>query len=353
MRIDSLEPAVVDVGLAGALAALRNATAAVDAAHLAPVSAEYARLRLLHSDENLPLPHLFVAVDEGGEVVGSAELRVFARENRHAASIELLVRPDFRAGDVGDRLYVAARHKACSLEKSLLLADAWADSPGEQFWRRQGFSVASRDAQRRLSMAAVDWPRLEALHAQSVAASRGYEVVRLPTPVPPESVESILELQRAMNDSPLDDLEVEASVWSEDRLRAFEHAYAGRGIRLHRLVARRLADGEYGGHTLVAVEDERPHLGFQEDTAVIRSHRGHRLGLRLKIEMLRLLAALEPQIVQIDTWNAESNTHMVAVNEALGCVVVGRAVELQKRLRAGQAQSWPSSRSSASSTVPS
>jgi hypothetical protein len=42
------------------------------------------------------------------------------------------------------------------------------------------------------------------------------------------------------------------------------------------------------------------------------------------------------------------------VNDALGCVVVGRSVELQLRLPvAGQAQSWPSSRSSASSTVPS
>lgn len=86
------------------------------------------------------------------------------------------------------------------------------------------------------------------------------------------------------------------------------------------------------GHTVVAVEDERPHLGFQNDTEVAPAHRGHRLGLRLKIEMLQRLREIEPQVVRIDTWNAESNGHMVAVNEQLGCFVVGRSVEMQKPL---------------------
>ena len=65
---------------------------------------------------------------------------------------------------------------------------------------------------------------------------------------------------------------------------------------------------------------------------MIGAHRGHRLGMRLKVEMLRLLRDRHPDIVQIDTWNAESNDHMIAVNEALGCFVVGRVVELQRHL---------------------
>ena len=40
--------------------------------------------------------------------------------------------------------------------------------------------------------------------------------------------------------------------------------------------------------------------------------------------MLRRLAELEPALVIIDTWNAESNDHMIAVNERLGCFVVAR-----------------------------
>jgi hypothetical protein len=50
--------------------------------------------------------------------------------------------------------------------------------------------------------------------------------------------------------------------------------------------------------------------------------------------MLRRLRTLEPQVESLDTWNMESNAHMIAVNDALGCVVVGRSVAFQKRLTA-------------------
>jgi GNAT superfamily N-acetyltransferase len=312
------------------------------------------RLRLLHNAENMPVPFLFLATDGQDEIVGCAELHVETWDNHHVASIDLETLPAVRGQGVDEQLYAAALDRSTALGKTLIIAGAWAGSEGEEFWRRHGFSVAARDAQRRLVIADLDWARLDALHDEAVAASEGYEIVALPSPAPPEQVEALLDLQRAMNDSPIDDLEIEDDVWVEERLRNYERASLARGIRLHRLVARRLADGELAGHTLIAVEDERPELGFQEDTAVVRSHRGHRLGLRLKIEMLKRLAGIEPQLVRIDTWNAESNAHMLAVNDALGCVVVGRSVELQKRLPAVlQAQSWPSSRSSASSIVPS
>ena len=42
--------------------------------------------------------------------------------------------------------------------------------------------------------------------------------------------------------------------------------------------------------------------------------------------MLELLAATEPGLERISTWNAESNAHMVAVNDALGYVRYGTPV---------------------------
>ena len=56
----------------------------------------------------------------------------------------------------------------------------------------------------------------------------------------------------------------------------------------------------------------------------IEWHRGHRLGLLLKLAMMELLAATEPQLERIVTWNAQSNEHMIAVNEALGYTVFGQ-----------------------------
>ena len=46
--------------------------------------------------------------------------------------------------------------------------------------------------------------------------------------------------------------------------------------------------------------------------------------------MLLWLAEVEPQVDTVDTWNAESNDHMIAVNEALAYRVMGRALQYQK-----------------------
>ena len=73
-----------------------------------------------------------------------------------------------------------------------------------------------------------------------------------------------------------------------------------------------------GGHTIVITHPLRPYVGLQADTAVARHHRGHRLGLLLKIDMMRWLAEVEPQLKIIETWNNIDNKFMINVNEALG-----------------------------------
>jgi hypothetical protein len=104
------------------------------------------------------------------------------------------------------------------------------------------------------------------------------------------------------------------------------------GDRLLRLVARHRVSGELAGHTVVCVEGQRPAVAHQHDTAVARAHRGHRLGMLLKAGMVLWLAESEPQVQTVDTWNAESNDHMIAVNEALGYRVMGRELQFQKSL---------------------
>jgi hypothetical protein len=56
---------------------------------------------------------------------------------------------------------------------------------------------------------------------------------------------------------------------------------------------------------------------------VTRKHRGHRLGLLVKVAMMDWLATAEPRVERIATWNARSNAHMIAVNESLGYTILG------------------------------
>jgi hypothetical protein len=83
---------------------------------------------------------------------------------------------------------------------------------------------------------------------------------------------------------------------------------------------------------MASVARDHPGFGAQNDTSVGRAHRGHRLGLLLKIEMLRWLSDVEPQLRVLDTWNAASNAYMIAVNEQLGYRVLDESIEWQRHL---------------------
>ena len=82
--------------------------------------------------------------------------------------------------------------------------------------------------------------------------------------------------------------------------------------------------GDLAALTQVCVDPAMPEWGFQELTAVARPHRGHRLGLLLKLAMLDLLAAKEPQLTRIITGNDVGNDHMIAINDRLGFDVLDR-----------------------------
>ena len=84
------------------------------------------------------------------------------------------------------------------------------------------------------------------------------------------------------------------------------------------------ASGEMAALTVVSVDPAIPDWGHQLITAVIRPHRGHRLGMLTKAAMMDWLAEAEPAMRRIETWNAASNRYMIAVNEELGYEVWGQ-----------------------------
>ena len=268
----------------------------------------------------------------GGEVVGILTVELPTYDNTSSAWVEVDVHPEHRRKGYGTELLEFGLAVARSNDRRTVGAGSW-DLPGPAaFAARHGFERKLVEVMRRQVIADADWDTLDKLYDDALEHAAGYELLRLVGPAPDDLLDAIVTMTAAINDAPLDDLDWEDEVFTPERVRAFEAAMAGRDRTVYRVAARHKETGELGGHSQVAVEHERPEIGWQLDTAVLEAHRGHRLGLLLKIDVLRWLRDTEPQLTTVDTWNAESNAHMIAVNEAMGYQVVARSIDYQHKL---------------------
>ncbi len=268
----------------------------------------------------------------GGTAVGWGAIGTSEYDNRDQAWIRVAVHPEHRRAGHGTAILAVLLDEARRRGRTSAIGDAWDLPAAEAFAVRHGFERKLASINRRQVLADVDTARLAQRYDEARAAAQDYALERWSVPTPDERLDDLATMASAINDAPLDDLDYEDEVFTGARMRAYEDASAGKGQRLYRVVARHVPSGELAGQTVVVVDAEEPTWAEQHDTSVVRDHRGHRLGLLLKAELLRWLREVEPQVATIDTWNAESNDHMIGVNELLAYRVQGREWAYQRRL---------------------
>jgi GNAT superfamily N-acetyltransferase len=202
-----------------------------------------------------------------------------------------------------------------------------------RFATAAGFRCVLPDVQRRLDLRAIDAGVHERMLADAWAHAEGYSLVQWTGTTPEGLVDdtSVLE-SRMSTDPPLDDLKWEPEPADPERLRQRDAMLVGRGQVRYVTAARHDASGLLVGFTSLVRNATDPVGGHQWETIVLPEHRGHRLGVLLKLENLRYVRQHEPDMRTVDTWNAASNTHMVAVNEAVGFRPVRLWGEWEKRL---------------------
>ena len=282
-----------------------------------------------HSWEGEP-GRWFVGYD-ADRPVGTAVVDASHYDNLEMAWFTLRVAPSYRRRGHGSAMLRALESVAAQMDRPLLGMDGLDTGSTRGFAAAAGYEHKSTEVRRVLDVR--DMPDLSRLLEEPRSAAADYDLVRLEGHSPDDLLPSLVQLTAAINDAPFDDLEWEDEIYSPERVRAYERAQIESGFRFRRTVARHRTSGELAGHTVVVVDDEQPWYAEQHDTSVVRAHRGHRLGLLLKAEMLRWLAVEEPQVEQVHTNNAESNRHMIEVNDRLGYRPVGRILEFQRRLR--------------------
>jgi GNAT superfamily N-acetyltransferase len=260
---------------------------------------------------------LWLVEGSAGGVDGWYRLRLPQKENRDRAGLGLSVHPAARRRGIGTALLRHAAARAASHQRSVLASWAFQDSPGAAFARRMGATPGLVDARRVQVLASLPAGRIAALREQAARAAAGYSLVTWRGRTPERYLAGFAEVLNAANDMPRDPGD-EDEVWDADRVRAHDDVDELRGRRLYTVAALHDATGEMAALTDVEADPEAPAWGHQMLTAVVRKHRGHRLGMLVKTAMLQWLAEAEPQLERIVTGNATVNQPMIAINEDLG-----------------------------------
>jgi GNAT superfamily N-acetyltransferase len=334
MHLHWLDPNALDRRDVDAVAAVWEMSRAVDSPSDLPATVPSVHAHLAHGWELNPAQTALLR-DDRGRVVGVLDVHLSRYDNHHVADVGVTVDPSVRRRGIGRRLFDAGVQRAVANGRTLITASCLEGGPGVGFAKAMGLDRASEEVRRAQDLWSLDWDRLDELAAEAGIHHADYEIVPIGYPTPPELLPPIAVMTEAINDAPTDDLDVEDEVFTPDRVLALERSLGADGSRMHRLVARHRGSGELVGQTIVLVKAGQPWFAYQLDTSVVRAHRGHRLGLALKIAMLRVLAQAEPQVRTLETSNAASNDHMIGVNEVLGYRVVTHVIDWQKHLSDG------------------
>jgi GNAT superfamily N-acetyltransferase len=282
--------------------------------------------------------HLFLAELDG---VPAGLLWLFLPEldNVWKVILELVVHPEHRRHGVGRTLHAHAAEFARAHGRTSLIGEYVAQLPGgpwrepghAQFAAAMGAKPALTEVRRTLDLTTVDrsaWPAL----TESVGPhAGGYSLVRWCGPTPEDYLDDIAALDsRLLMDAPMGDLDIEPERIDAARVRARDEVSVRRGRRLYHVAARHDQTGRLVAWTTIAFDADVVDHAWQNITLVDPEHRGHRLGLLVKLDNLAQVLAAEPAVCEINTWNAAENQHMIAINEAIGFHAVDCWIDWQQ-----------------------
>jgi len=283
---------------------------------------------------------LLAAGEPGGPMLGVGILEFPKLDNLHAAEIVLAVHPEHRRRGVGTAIVerMAELARADGRRTLNILIDvpsaAAADHPSVYFGPRVGFEPTLPGHSRELRLP-MESRRLEELRAVVATApdAAAYRVLTFEAPWPDEFLHDECALLLVMStDEPAGDGEREAEVWDDARVREGDQLLAARGIRKLVAVAQHVGSGRLVAMTEILVADTVPQQAWQMITVVHPDHRGHRLGLAVKLANLDLLAERAPKVEFVVTGNASVNAPMIAVNDMMGFEIAGEGTFWQKHL---------------------
>lgn len=336
MQIRELD--VADATQTEQLFALRQAVHAADCPDRPPPLLQQFLARLRKDPHEMRIERLVGVVD--GQVVGNATIALPEVDNRHLLHFSMEVTPAYRRRGVGrallDRLHQRARHE----QRRVLMSGATGpvpggpprDGAGARFLAAMGFSSALESRLRRIDLTTVDDTAEQRLLEECRPHAEDYDCLSWTGPTPDELAGDVARLvNRLFTDAPTGELTLEETTMDAERLQADERVELDRQTHLVSAAARHRSTGKVAAFTRIDVRPVGDH-GTVWITIADPKHRGHRLGTIAKIEVHRLVRRTFPGLRYVYTGNADTNVHMVAINERLGFVAYETATNYQLTL---------------------
>ncbi|MDJ0349173.1 GNAT family N-acetyltransferase [Cryobacterium sp. PH29-G1] len=288
-------------------------------------------------------PKRMLVARAGGTIVGRATYETVLDQTDDHAWVGVQVLPQWRGRGIGSALADRIEELAATENRhELIVYTASADASGERLTAPTGFGSVPRgnpevrfllargyrleqvERGSRLALPA-DQNVIRRFRADAAArAGRDYTVRCWSEATPPRWRDDLAVLFTRMSaDAPTAGLEEPEDVWTAERLVDEEHSRGFSPRRILTAAAVHEPSGHLVAFTQLSVPAEMDRAVGQEDTLVLREHRGNRLGMLLKTANLEYLTQESPGHPSVITFNAEENRHMLDVNEALGFVPMG------------------------------
>jgi GNAT superfamily N-acetyltransferase len=275
-----------------------------------------------------------------GALLGVAMMEMPLRDNTRSAEVTVAVHPARRRRGVGTAIVEAMTEHGRADGRLVLNSivdvplDKGADRASFAFAPKVGFERMLSGNIRHLTVP-MDAARMEAVRTE-VAQARDagdYRTLTFEAPWPPDYIEDQCALFRSMStDEPHGDEGHEEEVWDAARVGENDGLRAARGARNLIAVAQHIPSSRLVACTELCIGAESPGQAFQMLTVVEPGHRGHRLGLAVKLANLDLLRERAPDVRVVVTGNASVNAPMIAVNDMMGFEIASEGNFWQKDL---------------------
>lgn len=197
-----------------------------------------------------------------------------------------------------------------------------AEDHSVRFFSRHGFTLEQIERSSAFDLRG-SYDGVETLLARARAASAGYRVVGWFAPTPAEFVDGYAWMKsRMVTDAPAADMEFDEETWDAARIAMHDARYTESGRTIHVVAAQHVETGELCAFNELVIGADKTEASHQEDTLVLKGHRGHKLGMLVKCENLLAWRDIAPDSPRVITYNAEENRPMLDINEAIGFVPI-------------------------------